>query len=292
LFPLFAAFLVVTVGLSVVAEARMHAPYRGHRIVQAGTVAPPPPASIDTATGAYSFRLLRSGYLGTGPAVRLRRASDTAETDIGFDGFNNFDLATAASHCAATTCTVVTMYDQSGNTRHLTQVTPASQPSYIAACNGALPCMRTTAGTFVASAATVTPATGLVSLSAVGNRSVGTGLCAFRQNANNNRLSATATLANSWQLGATPGSISAAASDAVWHSLQGVINGASSVLSIDGTETTGSLTGTVVAGAVQIVGSAATTCNFAEFIYWDNYGLTSAERTALVANQRAFWGTP
>jgi hypothetical protein len=72
----------------------------------------------------------------------------------------------------------------------------------------------------------------------------------------------------------------------------GVITGASSVLSIDGTETTGSLTGTVVAGAVQIVGSAATTCNFAEFIYWDNYGLTSAERTALVANQRAFWGTP
>jgi hypothetical protein len=271
------------------ASARMHAPYRGHRILPANAA---PLDGFTTPSGAYSFRKLTSAYAG--PAIRLRRASDNLELDINFLGCTGFtgcpwDSAAALAHCAATTCFIRTWYAQAG-TLDLVQTTPASQPSLIFNCNGALPCIQTTAGTFLASAATPTPS-GVVSISAVGNRSAGTGLCAFRQNGNANRVSATPAVANQWQLAGT-GSLAPTANDNVWHAVQGVINGAASVISIDGTETTGTVTGTVTAAAVQVTGSASTTCNFAEYVYWDPYQLTPAERTALRANQKSYWGTP
>lgn len=266
------------------AEARMHAPYRGHRIVSAlggaldGLAAP---------SGAYSFRKLISSYAGS--ALRIRRASDNLELNVGFIG-NDFDTAAATTHCDATTCFIRIWYAQAG-TLDLVQATAGSQPSLVFNCNGSLPCIRTTAGTFLASVATPTPS-GVASLSAVGNRSVGTGLCAFRQNGNANRISAAPAVANQWVVGTGTGNIVATANDNFWHAVQSVINGASSVINMDGVEVTGALTGSVVAAAVQITGSASTTCNFAEFAYWDPYQLTPAERAALRSNQSAYWATP
>ena len=86
------AFLVVTLGLAGTTEARMHAPYRGHRIVPAGAA---PLDSFTAPTVAFGFRKLLSSYAGS--ALRIRRVSDNAELDVGFDGSNNFDTATAAA---------------------------------------------------------------------------------------------------------------------------------------------------------------------------------------------------
>jgi hypothetical protein len=271
----------------------MHAPYRGHRIVP-GQAAP-----LDGFTqpgGAYSFRKLRSTYAG--PAVRLRRASDNAELDINFLGCTGFtgcpwDSAAAAAHCASTTCFVKTIYDQSGNARDLTQATAGSQPQLIFNCNGALPCWRATAGATSLLGPSLTPATGVLSVSAVGNRGAGTGACQFlRENGFASRLTSTAA-APTWTLaGAASGSVSASAADAAWHAGVGVINGASSVLNIDGVEVTGTTTGNTVAGTIQIVGAASTTCDEGEAIFWDPYALTLGERAALVANQRSFGWIP
>ena len=63
----------------------MHAPYRAHRIVPAATAVDPPLDTLTTPSNAYSFRKLRSAYAGN--AIRIRRASDNAEIDIGFSGF-------------------------------------------------------------------------------------------------------------------------------------------------------------------------------------------------------------
>lgn len=61
---------------------------------------------------AVSVRQLSGTY--TGPCLRVRRASDDSEVDIGFEGgeINQLELSV---FCAATDCYVTKWYDQSGN---------------------------------------------------------------------------------------------------------------------------------------------------------------------------------
>jgi len=241
-----------------------------------------------TPSGAYSFRKLRMAYAG--PAVKLQRV-DTTTQDIGFVG-SNFDTAAATTFCT-TACTINTMYDQSGNGRHLVQATAASQPGYLASCIGALPCMQALVGAQSLSVAgTFTPATGVVTLNAIARRITGTGGCTlFRQNAVGNRLLMGAGVANQWQsFGGTAGTINGVATDAAWHTATGVINGASSVFGIDGVEVTGSQTGSTTAGqTLAFSGSGTATCAYTEAVHWDNYALPPTERTALTNNQREYW---
>jgi len=84
---------------------------------------------LDTYTGsaaAYSVRKLRSAH--SGACMRIRRASDDAETDIGFDINGDLDTAAIASHCGASAGYCVTWIDQSGNGNNATQSTAGSQP--------------------------------------------------------------------------------------------------------------------------------------------------------------------
>lgn len=76
------------------------------------------------AAAAYSVRKLRSDY--TGSALRVRRASDNAEQDIGFVG-NDLDTASLLTFVGASNGFVSTWYDQSTNAKHMTQVLAASQ---------------------------------------------------------------------------------------------------------------------------------------------------------------------
>jgi hypothetical protein len=84
---------------------------------------------LDTYTGAaaaYSLRKLRSAYSGS--AIRVRRASDNAEQDIGFNVFGELDTVSLASFCSGTDGFVKTWYDQSGNANDATQTNTANQP--------------------------------------------------------------------------------------------------------------------------------------------------------------------
>ncbi len=78
---------------------------------------------------AFSFRRLRDSYSGS--AIRLRRESDNAEADIGFDGSGDFDTAAATTHLAGSNGFITTWYDQSGNGYNALQVTAGSQPRYL-----------------------------------------------------------------------------------------------------------------------------------------------------------------
>lgn len=83
---------------------------------------------LDTYTGAaaaYSLRRLSIAY--TGSAIRVRRASDNTELDIGFNG-ENLNTAALTSFCSGTNGFVKTWYDQSGNGRHETQTVSSQQP--------------------------------------------------------------------------------------------------------------------------------------------------------------------
>jgi hypothetical protein len=80
------------------------------------------------AAAAYSLRKLRSAY--TGDAIRVRRASDNTEQDIGFVD-NELDTSALTTFCSGTNGFVKTWYDQSGNGYDATQSTAANQPQIV-----------------------------------------------------------------------------------------------------------------------------------------------------------------
>lgn len=78
------------------------------------------------AHAAYSLRRVRGEY--TGPAVRLRRSSDNAQLDIGFNADGTLDTAASDAFYDGSNLQAVTWYDQSGNGRDTTQTEPGPQP--------------------------------------------------------------------------------------------------------------------------------------------------------------------
>lgn len=86
---------------------------------------------------AYGYALvpLISSYAGS--AVRVRRASDNTEQDIGFNGLA-LDTASLTSFCTGTNGFVVTWYDQSGNARNATQSTTSNQPKIYDSSTGVI----------------------------------------------------------------------------------------------------------------------------------------------------------
>lgn len=68
----------------------------------------------------------------TGSLIRVRRASDNAELDIGYGADNLLDTTALAAHINATTGHLVTIYDQTGLGRHDQQATTSLQPTVAA----------------------------------------------------------------------------------------------------------------------------------------------------------------
>jgi hypothetical protein len=85
--------------------------------------------------GAYALSWLNPSY--TGSAIRVRRASDNTEQDIGFDD-QDLDTTALTTFCTGTNCFIKTWYDQSGNARNATQTTTANQPKIYDSSTGVL----------------------------------------------------------------------------------------------------------------------------------------------------------
>lgn len=86
---------------------------------------PPPLDIVGGAAVAVGVRKLYSGYMGK--CMRIRRSSDNAEQDIGFNGLD-LDVAAFSAFVGAGTGYITTLYDQSGNGRNATQINAANQP--------------------------------------------------------------------------------------------------------------------------------------------------------------------
>jgi hypothetical protein len=81
------------------------------------------------STAAYSLRKLTNAYSGS--VIRVRRASDNTEQDIGFVS-NVLDTASLLSFCSATDGFVVTWYSQiGGSTMDVIQTTAIKQPKIV-----------------------------------------------------------------------------------------------------------------------------------------------------------------
>lgn len=83
-----------------------------------------------TAYWAYGLRKLRGSYAGS--AVRVRRSTDNAETDIAFTSGGDFDAAALTAFVGGGSGYISRWYDQSGNNRDLVETaTTASQPRIV-----------------------------------------------------------------------------------------------------------------------------------------------------------------
>lgn len=104
--------------------------------------APPPPVppgplpggpvldypGLEAAYGGWSLRRLTTNY--TGPLIRIRRALDNAELDVGVAANNLLDTAAIIAFAQGSDCFVVTIYEQVEQVagHNLTQTTPSQQP--------------------------------------------------------------------------------------------------------------------------------------------------------------------
>jgi hypothetical protein len=94
---------------------------------------PPFTGLLDTYGGAGSAystaRRLSTSY--TGALIRVRRSSDNAEQDIGYDGSNVLDESALTTFVGANNGFVTKIYDQSGNSAFASQSTAANQPKIV-----------------------------------------------------------------------------------------------------------------------------------------------------------------
>jgi len=81
------------------------------------------------ATRAYSLRKIRNLYSGS--AIRVRRASDNAEQNIGFDINGDLDTAALTTFCSGTNGFVTIWYDQSTGSFDATQAIAINQPQIV-----------------------------------------------------------------------------------------------------------------------------------------------------------------
>ena len=93
------------------------------------TKAGPLDAVATTYKVAVGLRRLRSAY--TGAAIRLRRATDNAESDFGFVG-NDLDKDAISTWLNGSDGYCVKLYDQSGNNNFMDSRAVSQQPKYLA----------------------------------------------------------------------------------------------------------------------------------------------------------------
>ncbi|MCW3084548.1 MAG: hypothetical protein JWP12_1914 [Bacteroidetes bacterium] len=90
-------------------------------------VAANPLSSITAASAAaYSLRRLSCSYAGN--AIQVRRSSDNATQNIGFNAWGDLDTAALRTFVGANSAFVTIWYDQSGNARNATQAVTTLQP--------------------------------------------------------------------------------------------------------------------------------------------------------------------
>jgi hypothetical protein len=190
--------------------------------------------------------------------------------------------------------TVPEWYDQTGNARHLLQGTVADQPQFLLNCfNTTLPCIQGTVNAqSMASSANFTPSASVISLSFVGGRIAGTvGPLGWISEANNS-LSPLGASSTQSQLRGGANSLSFTESNA-WHATNGVINGASTTVQVDGTATPGTTTTSTTANKITGAnGVTGDTNQYGECGFLDAAAFSSGNLTSLHTNASAYWGTP
>lgn len=246
--------------------------------------------------GATAWRGLRAysdAVIGNN-AVRLRRDSDNAEQDFVTVAGGGLDLPSITTFKGAANLLLVKLYDQTGNGNDLTQATAARQQVFALASLGSLPTitcdgvsLHTLDNLAVPSIAAPT------TLSWVAKNTAGSGAAAPIWSSQGSAFQAQYNNSGANQVLIYAGSVlSAVASDNSWHALQGVLNGVTSDMNVDGTAntgTTGAATGDTTEILFGISGGNVFAGSFAELGRW-SIAFSGAQSSAMSANQHTYWG--
>lgn len=267
----------------------------------------------DVVTGALFWGGLRaySGAIvdaGTQPIVNVIKTTTSETCDIivsGTGGLGNTASCSsgsngqaAATFCGAN-CAVVTLYDQSGNGRNVTQATSGKRPDLTFSCIGSLPCMTFTSasvevltGTMVAQAQPYT----MSSVAKWGGTCATCYVMAFGNTGFTPHIgfgSGTGVVE-----GYSGSAIAIAASSSVAHAMAYIANGASSVIISDNVTSTGNGGTTALTGRGTPfgIGSNGTNENphngpIMESGVWPG-AMNSTQYGGMCQNQDSYWGLP
>lgn len=251
---------------------------------------------VASATGWWGLRAYSSATRGTN-AANVCIPADATCADLVTDATTGALIVPTigGSSCGVVTCTVKTLYDQSGNGNNLTNATIANRPvlNTTASPSGAGPGMVFTAASSQRLSNTVftfvpQPAS-LIAVAKSVNNSAQQGLfsasssqpqLSFRNPGDNTAFIFAGTV------------LSRAATDGSFHTLVGVANGASSSISVDGATTSGA--GGAGVNAQVFLGNDGGAGNYfngtaQEAGAWAS-AFSAGNISGMDSNQRTFWG--
>ena len=268
-----------------------------------------------SAAAAYSVRLLRTAY--TGDIMRVRRASDNVEADVGFDGgelkltspISNTsdaqsytDFADFVDHTGTPTDAFVRyFYDQSGNANDAGQSTASSQPQIYDATTGLITVNGKPAARFdgtssrMANTAAVTQANTFVMVNTWPTQDGNTQIMLDGINTTGGRQGYSMDSDQGVRLFADSGIYGTDPMTAGDQTLGlGIYNGTSSTLRLNGSAVSGISTGTQGADGQNLGsvfnGALAADMDLQEFIMWDSDQSTPTDnRTGIETNINGYF---
>lgn len=285
-------FLLATVGALYAQAVILPGPGR------ASTGSPPaytgPGDVVISAGGWFGLRAYSLATRGNA-AINVCNVSDVVCTDFSTDATSGVLTITTVggSSCSVVTCTVKTIYDQSGGGNDLVQTTIANRAVLTVSCLSGLPCLTfTSTKNYISASGPIT--TQPMTFSAVAQRNASfTSQAEILTGVNTGASIEFGPAANQIAIFGGATERTAAATDSVFHTFQAVLNGSSSVLYVNGGSSALATPGTAgynggwnINGGLWVGVGPMLWC---EAGGWP-VGFNSTQAGDMNANQRAYWG--
>lgn len=260
-----------------------------------------------SAVFAHSTRKLRSVYAGA--AFQVKRSSDNATQDIGFDGNGDLDVAALATFIGANTGTISIWYDQTGNGNNMTttvgQVRTSGTNNTIGANSRVAALWSTAMGSYASLGQNLTNNRSFIMVGKLTSNSVSYALSASADGGL--AMSSGDVTAGDMAFGKiNVASIAASAGGVVGITSPQCLmwsfdnSNGNYAAYVDGTSVLSGTTGTRLNASPLRFGAYPTNLSAApwrgyvgEMVMFDTSGsLNSTDRAAIFSNQKAYWGTP
>lgn len=244
-------------------------------------------------------RQLLTAY--TGPLLRVRRASDNAEQDIGFDVDGLLDETAIAAFCGVAIGYITTWYDQTTGAHHLTNAEAAKQwriwSGTATVKKNARPAAWSTSAASYMRVASGFTYTALSSCNVVQNSLTNAHVYQFGTLNQGGSMSFTTAIMRT-QGNAAQGAATITHATNSFRQFAGIILPTGRRIFADGVEGTPAIDATVLSGAdVGLVVGASTTASggmagyFGDQVFFTRE-FSDAHRIAVSDDQKAFYGTP
>lgn len=270
-------------------------------------VAPPPPSPaaayvgpgdvVSGSIGWWGLRAYSSATIGTN-AIRLRRDSDNAESNFVTLTDGSLDVASITAWAAGANLFVTTLYDQSGSGFDVSQSIAANQPPFNLNVLGSFPAIVPAAASShyvwstVLGPAQVQPWTNSVvantangAQSGIWSHGIGATILLGFDTGGADNVFMYAGLVSP-----------ATAVDGATHAIQAIFDGASSIITVDGVDTSSGDCGASTMPNTDryylfsLNGTAQFwSGNFFEIGTWPG-GFSAGQRTSMDTNQHDYWG--